>query len=238
MVHLSMAINVRITPSSELSLRDPQETDLGRRILTAGIELLNDLGLEDFTFKKLARHIGSVEASIYRYFANKHQLLLYLVSWYWDWVHYLVNQAILGEQHPDARLRATITALTRPFIENPGTPYIDERLLHKLVINEGSKAYRTKAVDEENSRGVFTSYKTLTEDISQLLLELNPNFPYPRSLATSLFEMAHNHPYYAEHLPRLTDLSFDDDRSAQLETMLWYWVTHLLDYEPAPSTAG
>lgn len=228
MVQSSMAINVRILPAAELSLRDPQETDLGRRILQAGIRMMLDLGLEDFTFKKLAKEIGSVEASVYRYFSNKHQLLLYLVSWYWDWVHYLVNQANLGENDARAKLRSTIKALTQPFIDNPGTPYIDERLLHKLVINEGSKAYHTKAIDEENSKGLFHSYKNLSEDISALLLQINPDFPYPRALATSLFEMAHNHPYFSEHLPRLTDLEFNQQRSEALETMLWYWVTQLL----------
>lgn len=223
-----MAIQVRILPSSELFLRDPQETDLGRRILNHAIVLLDELGLEAFTFKKLAKVLKSAEASIYRYFSSKHQLLLYLVSWYWDWVHYLVNQAVAGAATATDRLRAAIGALTRPFIENPGVPYIDERVLHQLVINEGSKAYHTKAVDQENNKGLFLGYKSLNAEISNLLLEINPDFSYPHALSTSLFEMAHNHPYFAEHLPQLTDIKRGRRVSQDLEEMLWFWATSLL----------
>lgn len=223
-----MAIQVRIVPSCDLSLRDPQDTELGRRILEASIELLDELGLESFTFKKLATRLGSAEASIYRYFSSKHQLLLYLVSWYWDWVHHLVNQAILSEDDPRSRLQAAVRALTRPYVVNPNVPYINEALLHRIVINEGSKAYHTKKVDQENSKGLFLGYKSLTAEISDLILELNPEFPYPRTLSTSLFEMAHNHPHFAAHLPRLTELRTGDDMNDELEKMLWYWLEGLV----------
>lgn len=226
-----MAINVRIQPATDLSLRDPQDTALGRRILAASVRMLAELGLERFTFKKLAREIGSVEASVYRYFANKHQLLFYLVSWYWDWVHHLVNQASLTASEPRTRLLATIQALTQPYVENPGTPYIDERLLHQVVISEGTKVYHTKMVDEENSRGLFVGYKALAEDISQLILAVAPDFAYPHSLATSLFEMAHNHPYYAEHLPRMTDVRHGEQTSQEVASMLWFWVSRLLQID-------
>lgn len=223
-----MAIEVRILPSEELSLRDPQQTELGKRIICNSIELLDELGLEAFTFRKLAERLGSAEASIYRYFSSKHQLLLYLVSWYWDWVHYLVNQAVAQEHSPYAKVRAAIGALTRPFVSNPAVDYIDEHLLHRVVINEGSKAYHTKSVDKENSKGLFLGYKTLSEDIANIFLEINPDFPYPRTLATSLFEMAHNNPYFAEHLPRLTDLNATDDLSEKMEGMLFFWVERLV----------
>lgn len=223
-----MAIQVRILPAPGLYLRDPQDTELGKRILSTTIKLMDELGLEAFTFKKLAKELGSAEASIYRYFSSKHQLLLYLVSWYWDWVHHLVNQAIATQPTAEGRLKAAITALTRPFISNPGVPYIDEQLLHQLVINEGSKAYHTKSVDQENNKGVFLGYKSLTAEISKLILEINPDFEYPHTLSSSLFEMAHNHPYFAKHLPRLTDLKKNDLLSSELEAMLWFWVQKLL----------
>lgn len=223
-----MAIQVRILPSCDLSLRDPQETDLGRRILHSSIELLDELGLEAFTFKKLALHLGSAEASIYRYFSSKHQLLLYLISWYWDWVHHLMNQAILSEDNPKDRLRASIRALTQPYVVNPNVPYINEALLHRIVINEGSKAYHTKSVDQENSKGIFLGYKSLSEELSQLILQINPDFSYPRTLSTTLFEMAHNHPHFAEHLPRLTELKAGERMNEELEVMLWYWVERLV----------
>lgn len=226
-----MAIQVRILPAPQLSLRDPQDTELGRRILSCSITLLDELGLENFTFKKLAAELGSAEASIYRYFSSKHQLLQYLVSWYWDWVRHLVNQAVAGKVTAHERLRAAISSLTQPFISNPEVPYIDEQRLHQVVINEGSKAYHTKNVDQENNKGNFMGYKSLSDEICLLILEIKPDFPYPRTLATSLFEMAHTHPYFAEHLPKLTDLTRGRGLSERLEEMLWFWVTGLLQCE-------
>ena len=53
--------------------------------------MIDQLGFEQFTFKKLARAIGSTEASVYRYFDNKHRLLTYLIAWYWKWMEYQIN---------------------------------------------------------------------------------------------------------------------------------------------------
>ena len=55
-------ISLEINPS--LFLRDPQQTELGRRILQQAILLIDELGLEQFTFRKLAERIESTEASV------------------------------------------------------------------------------------------------------------------------------------------------------------------------------
>ena len=74
-----MALAIKL--QHELFLRDPQETELGKKIIEQGILLIDKLGFEEFTFKKLASKIGSTEASVYRYFENKHRLLMYLTAW-------------------------------------------------------------------------------------------------------------------------------------------------------------
>ena len=223
-----MAIVVRIAPNEALSLRDPQATDLGRRLLAHAIAELDALGLEAFTFRKLAAKVGCTEASVYRYFSSKHQLLLYLVAYYWDWVHHLINLAVTRERSPRDRLRAALRALTHPATPNPAVPYVDERLLHSVVLAEGTKAYHFKAVDTVNEKGVFLGYKSLTAELADLILAVDPAFPYPRALASSLFEMAHNHLYFAEHLPRLTDLQSGEGARERLEQMLAYWTERLL----------
>lgn len=223
-----MAIQVRILPPSSLYISDPQETNLGKRILSASIPLINKLGLEGFTFRKLSIEIGSVEASIYRYFSNKNQLLLYLTNWYWDWVHHLVNEEVILHRDPKLKLKAAIRVLAKPWSNPTGVTYIDQEELHQLVINEGTKAYRTKLVDQKNNRGLFLGYKSLTEDISLLLLSVNPGFAHPRALASSIFEMAHDHPFFARHIPRLTDLNDGDNLGHDLEEMLCLWTTRLL----------
>ena len=223
-----MAIQVHISPAEALYVRDPQATELGRRIIAAGIRLLDGLGLEQLTFRKLAAEVGCTEASVYRYFKSKHQLLIYLVSWYWDWVHYLIQRAASEANDPVGKLRAGVRALTRPMISNPAVPYIDERLLHRVVLTEGTKAYHSKRTDQHNRAGVFLPYKHLVETLSRLISDVNGAFDYPRTLASTLFEMAHNHIYFAEHLPRLTDVSDGDTKGPQLEQMLSLWVDRLL----------
>ena len=56
--------------------------------MSHGIDLIDEIGFEAFTFKKLGAKIGSNESSIYRYFESKHKFLLYLSSWYWAWIEY------------------------------------------------------------------------------------------------------------------------------------------------------
>ena len=62
-----MTLISKVNIHSGLFLRDPKETTLGRSILKNGIILIDELGFEHFTFKKLATFIHSTEASIYRY---------------------------------------------------------------------------------------------------------------------------------------------------------------------------
>ena len=81
-------LQLQITIAPELYLRNPETTDLGRRIVSTSIEMIEELGFEAFTFKKLGERIGSNESSIYRYFDSKHTLLVYLISWYWSWLEY------------------------------------------------------------------------------------------------------------------------------------------------------
>ena len=233
-----MAIHVHISPAEALYLRDPQATDLGREIIASGIGMLDDLGLERLTFRKLAAEVGCTEASIYRYFRSKHQLLIYLVSWYWDWVHYLIQRAAGDMADPVDKLRAAVRALTKPMVANPAVPYIDERLLHRVVLTEGTKAYHSKTTDQHNRDGVFLPYKQLVETLAGLILAVDAGFPYPRTLASSLFEMAHNHVYFAEHLPRLTDLTDDAPTAPQLDEMLTTWIDRLLSLRTAPANSA
>jgi len=77
-----MQFQIKIHASERLAIRDPEDTTLGRNIVRQGLILMHKLGYEHFTFKKLADEMHTTEASIYRYFENKHRLLLYILSWY------------------------------------------------------------------------------------------------------------------------------------------------------------
>jgi AcrR family transcriptional regulator len=210
-------------------LKDPQDTDVGRRIIKNSIELIDELGFESFNFKKLAQRISTTEASVYRYFENKHILLIYLVSWYWEWVHYLIDIETLNIEDPKRKLSIAIDNIINASMENPSVNYVNEAILHRIVIAEGSKAYHTKDVDAENKEGMFLSYKNLSLCLADIIIEVNPEFPYPRSLASNLFEMANNQIYFADHLPRLTDLKGKEAANADLKNLLEFFAFKLLD---------
>ncbi len=223
-----MAIGIKISLNEGLYQRDPQETTLGQKIIKNSILLIDEIGLEAFTFKKLAQKMGSTEASVYRYFENKHMLLLYLVSWYWEWVSYLIDFNTMNIEDPVRRLRIIIKTLVSAQKENPAIDYVNESVLHRIIIAEGSKAYHIKAVDEENNKDFFFNYIQLTKKVAQVILEIKSDFPYPRALASNLFEMANNHIYFAEHLPRLTDVHVNDEDFSEVEQMLEFFAFSLL----------
>ncbi|NNE29325.1 MAG: TetR/AcrR family transcriptional regulator [Saprospiraceae bacterium] len=220
-------IRFNITP--ELFHRDPQATPYGQRLLSNSIELIDELGIEKFTFKKLALEIDSTEASVYRYFENKHKLLLYLSCWYWEWVYYLLDINLKNIEDPKRRLDITIHNIVNASSESPLTEYINENLLHKVVIKESTKAYHIHNVDEENKEGYFISYKVLVGKVSGIISEMNPSFPYPKMLASNLFEMANNQIYFAEHLPKLTDIKDRKKKYDDLEEAMKYFVYRLLE---------
>ena len=72
----------RFTPNirNDIYLKDPTSSLLGNNLMRHSIDLIDEVGLEEFNFKKLAQKTGTTEATIYRYFENKHKLLLYLTS--------------------------------------------------------------------------------------------------------------------------------------------------------------
>ncbi|TXD85053.1 TetR/AcrR family transcriptional regulator [Subsaximicrobium wynnwilliamsii] len=226
-----MSVEIKISLNEGVYLKDPQDSRLGRNIIKHGILLIEELGFEAFNFKKLAKEIGSTEASVYRYFENKHALLIYLVSWYWQWVSYLIKINTLNLDDPKKKLKIIINSFVSASVENPSTEYIDENKLHSVVIAEGTKAYRTKGVDDENGKGFFKNYKQLIAMVAAVILEINPTFEYPHAMASNLFEMSNDHIYFAKHLPRLTDIKLSENTYPEVEEMLNYFASKLLGYK-------
>ncbi len=222
----SHGIQFEVHPA--LFLRDPQSSDYGKRVLSNSVLMFDELGFESFTFKKLAAEISSTEASVYRYFENKHKLLLYLQCWYWEWVNYLITINLINLEDPQKKLKVAIHNIVNAANESPLTPYINERVLHKVIIQEGSKAYHVHDIDEENKQGLFKSYKEVVGKVSNLIKEFNADFPYPNLLASNLFEMANNQIYFAEHLPRLTDIKKGKNEFQDLEEALCHICFKLL----------
>lgn len=223
-----MAVAIQIRPNQNLYLRDPQDTKLGRNIIKHSILLIDEIGFEQFTFKKLAVQIQSTEASVYRYFENKHNLLTYLVAWYWEWVSFQIDFNTMNIGDAEQKLRIAIRSLVEASMENPAVDFVNESVLHRVVIDEGVKAYHTKQVDAENKDGFFLKYEALVGKIRDLVLEVNPNFPYPNALASNLFEMTNNQVYFSQHLPRLTDIDIKGGEFSELREMMEYFAFKLV----------
>ncbi|QLH47262.1 MAG: TetR/AcrR family transcriptional regulator [Bacteroidota bacterium] len=214
-----MQLDLRIRMNSSLYLRDPEMTDLGQNIIRHSIELIYDLGFEHFTFKKLAEHIGTTEASIYRYFENKHRLLTYLVSWYWSWIEYRIIMQIRNMSRPKEKIQAVLQIICTRMNDDLSTSHINEELLQQIVVADGSKAYLTKHVTEDNQSQFFKPYKELSMCIAELVQDACPNYPHPKSLATTWLEMSHSFHFYKQHLPSLTEFSKGPDDEQMIDFM-------------------
>ena len=221
-------VEIKFNLNERLFLKDPQDSELGRKMVEHSILLIDEIGFEAFTFRKLAVKINSTEKSIYRYFENKHCLLLFLSSWYWEWVKYLIDINSKNIESPTRKLKIAIQNLVNATDENPGNKYINEHILHKIVIKEGGKAYHIHDVDDENKAGLFYSYKSLVQKVSDIFIEIDPKFPYRSSLASNLFEMANNQIYFADHLPKLSSICTGKNQNEELIKMLTFFTFRIL----------
>ena len=197
---------LRLNLNEMLYLRDPQATDLGRRLLAASVQLLDKIGFEAFTFKKLALNLGSTEASLYRYFENKHRLLTYLVNWHWVWLRFRVRFALHNVADPRQSLAHALGAVCDASVDDPATPDFDEAALYRVVVAEASKAYLTKEVDTDDRAGLFQEYKLLVGELAAVVQTINPVYPHPHALASTLLESARKQLFFSQHLPSLTDV--------------------------------
>lgn len=202
-----MQVQFKMKMNEGLYLRNPEDTALGRKILKHSVELIHDLGFEAFTFKKLAAEINSTEAGIYRYFGNKHKLLMYITAWYFGWLTYQIQYQTHNMEDPEEKLRTIISLLAFPVEDDEQTSYIDEARLHPIIVAEGSKAFLTKQVEQDNEQQFFQPYKELCTRIGDIILDCQPQYRYPKSLASTIVEVAHFQNFFMHNLSALTDYS-------------------------------
>tara|TARA_B100000809_G_scaffold109410_1_gene107894 strand:+ start:4578 stop:5249 length:672 start_codon:yes stop_codon:yes gene_type:complete len=196
---------LKISVPDKIFIKDPETSELGKRIIEQSIILIYEIGFDNFTFKKLGTKIGSNESSIYRYFESKHKLLLYLSSWYWAWLEYqLVIETFSISNHLE-KLEKAVTIATRTVEEDNNFAHINETLLYKIIVNESSKSFLTKEVDKENKEGYFEVYKRLITRISEMILNVKKDYSYSLSLASTIIEGGLHQHYLSEHFPSITN---------------------------------
>jgi AcrR family transcriptional regulator len=197
--------NLQIKVNEKTYLKDPESSDLGKRIIENSISLINDIGFEAFTFRKLGTLIHSNESSVYRYFENKHKLLLYLTSWYWAWMEYHIVIQTFSITDPKKKLEEIILLTTRAIESDSDFSHIDEVKLNRIVINEYSKSFLRKEVDEANKEGYFFIYKRLITRVKEAIIAVDPDYKYPATLASTLIEGSLHQHFLKEHFQTITD---------------------------------
>ena len=223
-----MDLQLNVKMNSRLFVKDPAESALGKSIVEKSITLIYELGFEDFTFKKLAGAVGTTEASIYRYFENKHRLLTYILAWFWACLEYQLvyhtNNLPGSREKIHTVIRLVMFTLEDDFVFQS----VDREKLFQVAITEASKSYLTKHVTEDNKDHLFKPYKDLCARIAAIFSEYNPAYKYPRSLASTLIEIAHYQFFFKNNLPSLTDFANDAGNSG-IQDYLEHLVFAALD---------
>ena len=196
---------LKISVPDKIFIKDPETSDLGKRIVEHSILLINEIGFESFTFKKLGTKIGSNESSIYRYFESKHKLLQYLSSWYWAWLEYQLVIETFSVSDAKEKLEKGISIVTRTVKEDTNYSHINETVLYKIIVNESSKSFLTKEVDSENKEGYFEIYKRVISRISDMILAVKSDYEFALSLASTIIEGGLYQQYLNEHFPSITN---------------------------------
>ena len=206
----SVLKNVNFSINEKLFVKDPETSVLGRKIIENSILLIEEIGFDSFTFKKLGEKIKSNESSIYRYFENKHKLLLYLSTWYWSWVEYRLVFATQNRNNALDKLISAIKIITEKIEDDETTKHINESILNKIIIAEFTKTFLTKEVDQENKEGFFIVYKRIINRVIEMIEDVNPSYPFSKSLASSIVEGTLHQYYLKEHFKSITNLSEED----------------------------
>ena len=133
--------------------------------------------------------------------------MIYLTNWYWGWKEYQLAFATANIHDPKEKLEQAIEILTREVEEDHSFNHINEVALNKIVINEYSKSYLTKEVDDENKEGYFVIYKRLTTRLKEMIADVNEGYPYPASLASTILAGSLHQHFLKDHFTSLTDCS-------------------------------
>lgn len=205
----SLLSGLKINVNPCLYIKDPESSDLGQSIISQSIELIKELGIEKFNFKKLGNAIQSNESSIYRYFENKYKLLQYLSALYWGILEYRLVIETNAVENPSKKLLKAIKILTlRPqniaYYSN-----VNQLKLRDIVISEFTKSYHHKHVDSDNDDGNFKNYKRLVLRLVEMIEEAKPEYKYPKSLACQIVEGALQQYFMQRHFTTLVDNTED-----------------------------
>ena len=186
--------------------KDPFSSPIGKLILKEGVKQIAHDGLDVFTFKKLATALNSTETTIYRYFTNKHQMIMYLSSWYWSLLEWRIVFATANINDPKTRLQKAIHVLTSRLEADANSLFVDEQLLQDIVNAESYKGYEIHWAKPNDKKGYYLALNSLIDRLAQIIHEADKTNKHPRALALTFVETTQRQSFYAKHLHELTDV--------------------------------
>lgn len=176
--------------SDTFYLRNPHTTALGKKMIARAITIIDEIGYSQFTFKKLALSINSVEASIYRYFENKEHMLFYLVATYWTATNFRVKFFTQMLRSHEERVYTTIDVLTG--IQSAAVPGLDfnqyealQRIARKNYFY-ALTILRNKENGEVLERELFKVSKEIQDHLEASIRKLAPSFQYSALMADTI----------------------------------------------------
>lgn len=167
-------------------IKNPESSALGRNMVHHGIGLIDELGFDAFTFKKLGERIQSNESSIYRYFESKHQFLQYIAQHYWAWLEYRLVFETHNLAQPKHKLLQAIRLVTQEVEDDAHTQHINERLLHRVMVKEFGKIWT-----QFNSGAKPSALTRIMERLTEMIEQAAPHYAFASALATLLIEGGH-----------------------------------------------
>lgn len=178
--------------SENFYLRNPNTTALGKKMIARAIQIIDEVGYSQFTFKILALSINSVEASIYRYFENKEHMLFYMVATYWTATNFRVKFYTQMLRSHEERVYTTIDVLTG--IQSAAVPGLDfdqyealQRIARKNYFY-ALTILRNKDNGKELEDELFRVSKEIQDHLSTSIRKLAPSFQHSDLMADTIIK--------------------------------------------------
>jgi hypothetical protein len=68
--------------------------------------------------------------------------------------------------------------------------------------------------------GVFSVYKSVVSRVVEMVAAVNPSYPFPNMLVSTIIEGSNQQRFFAEHLPKLTNTQEGMDSVTEFFTQL------------------
>jgi AcrR family transcriptional regulator len=190
--------------------KNPRETEIGNKLVETATHLIAQLGLEQFTIKKLALETGCTEATVYRYFENKHQLMLYIMNIFWGWQEYLLVFSTQNIHNESEKMKRAIALLANPdFGFLPYRKFANSVLL--AAINEGVKIHIIRNLKDEIENGSMAAYRNLAQRIAGLIKSFDKTYAYPHALAMQLMDAAIHQQFCHRYLRGVSEAALNKE---------------------------